>query len=144
MPGRARPVVAAHLLFRRGDSILLLRRANTGYEDGNFSVPAGHVEAGENATAAAVREASEEVGLAITPSDLRFALVLHRQSQAERIDFFFAVKHWDGDPRNCEPEKCDELLWADLKSLPANMVPYVRRAIEAFRTGETFVEFGWD
>lgn len=141
---RPRAVVAAHLLLLREDSVLLLRRANTGYEDGNYSVPAGHVERGESATQAGIREALEEVGVGLKPSDLRFALVMHRMAEEERIDFFFAATEWDGEPTNREPEKCDELLWSPLDELPANAVPYVRRAIQAFRASETYVEFGWD
>jgi 8-oxo-dGTP diphosphatase len=55
--------VAVHLLVLRGDDVLLVRRSNTGYEDGRLSVVAGHVEPGESITQAAIREASEEVGV---------------------------------------------------------------------------------
>ena len=34
-PERFRAVVAVHLLLLRGEEVLLLRRGNTGYEDGN-------------------------------------------------------------------------------------------------------------
>jgi 8-oxo-dGTP diphosphatase len=45
--------VAVHLFFLRDpDQVLLLRRCNTDYEDGNYSVIAGHVESGETVTAA--------------------------------------------------------------------------------------------
>jgi ADP-ribose pyrophosphatase YjhB (NUDIX family) len=140
---RHAPPLAVHLLFRRGSEVLLLRRANTGYRDGMYSVPAGHVEAGESATGAACREALEEVGLELSPRDLEFALVMHRFEGEERLDLFFEVRRWEGEPRNCEPVKCDELWWYPLEALPEDTVPYVRRGIEAAAAGERYVEFGW-
>ena len=50
---------------------------------------------------------------------------------------------WRGQPVNAEPEKCDELRWADLEALPGNTVPYVRRAIRNHLEGVRFDEFGW-
>ncbi|MGE0599397.1 MAG: NUDIX domain-containing protein [Dehalococcoidia bacterium] len=141
---RFRATVAVHLFFVRDGSILLLRRANTGYEDGNYSVPAGHLDGGETVTQAAIRESLEEVGTAIRAEALEHAVVMHRRAEAERIDFFMTATEWDGEPRNREPEKCDELRWAPTDGLPANVVPYVRRAIEAWMDGERYLEFGWD
>src|SRR4051812_27606999 len=58
-------VVAVHLFLLRDDQVLLLRRQNTGYEDGNYSVIAGHVEGGEEIKAAMIREAREEAGITL-------------------------------------------------------------------------------
>jgi 8-oxo-dGTP pyrophosphatase MutT (NUDIX family) len=136
-------VAAVHVLFVREGHVLLLRRANTGYEDGSYSVPAGHLDGGETVTEAAIREAFEETGIMLDKSRLEHGLVMHRRAEAERVDFFVVAKGWLGEPRNLEPEKCDDLAWHALDALPSNLVPYVRRAIEAFRIGERYVEFGW-
>jgi len=135
--------VAVHLFFFRDHQILLLRRFQTGYADGYYSVPAGHLDGNEPVHLAAIREAKEEVGVPITPEDIRFAGVFHRFENDERIVFFMKVSHWVGEPYNAEPNKCDELCWADVNRLPDNMVPYVRRAIDNFVFGIIFQEYGW-
>jgi len=135
---------AVHLFLMRGDEILLLRRHNTGYEDGNYGVIAGHLDGGEPVKRAMVREAREEAGVEIDPADLDVVHVIHRKSDDERIDFFLKVTRWRGEPVNREPHKCDELRWCRIDDLPANTIPYVRRAIDNVRRGVTFDSFGWD
>ncbi len=140
---RNRYPVAVHLFFIRDQQILLLRRFNTGYEDGNYSVVAGHVEAGETVTQAALREAEEEVGVRIAPQDITVVQVMHRKSEDERVDFFVLIKQWAGDVTNHEPQKCDDLAWFPLDRLPINIIPYVKRALENYRHGILYSEFGW-
>ncbi len=138
--------VAVHLLLLRGDQVLLVRRCNTGFEDGKLSVVAGHVEPGEAVTRAALREAYEETGMILAPDRLRVVGVLHRKSAEERIDFFLAYHLGPdgGEPHNQEPEKCSELVWANVASLPDDTISYVRAGIENFRSGVWFQEFGWE
>ncbi len=80
----------------------------------------------------------------ILPEALTFSSVMHRHEGDERVDFFLLVEKWQGEPFNAEPEKCDDLRWFPLSSLPPNMVPYVRRAIQNHREGRHFDEFGWN
>jgi 8-oxo-dGTP pyrophosphatase MutT (NUDIX family) len=140
---RARFPVTVHLFFFRQDQILLSRRRNTGYRDGDYSVPAGHLDGGETVIAAAIREAREEVGVQLQPDDILFCGVLHRLEDEERIDFFVRVRSWSSEPFNNEPEKCHDLRWENLSALPANTVPYVRRAVQNYLHGQAFDEFGW-
>jgi 8-oxo-dGTP pyrophosphatase MutT (NUDIX family) len=140
---RARFPITVHLLFFRDAKILLIRRFKTGYRDGEYSVPAGHLDGDETIKAAAAREAAEEVGVHIEPRDLFFSSVMHRNEGDERVDFFVHVRAWSGEPVNKEPNKCDDLRWEDVESLPQNMIPYVRQAIQNHLDGIRFDEFGW-
>jgi 8-oxo-dGTP pyrophosphatase MutT (NUDIX family) len=140
---------AVHVLLVRDDHVLLLRREHTGYEDGNYSVIAGHLDGGEEVKTAAIREAREEAGIAIAPDNLRVVGVMHRFSQRatgpdERINFFVAAERWSGAIVNAEPEKCGDLSWFAVDALPSNTIPYVRRAIANYRAGRWFDSFGWE
>ena len=140
---RATFPVTVHLFFFRENEILLLRRFNTGYRDGEYSVPAGHLDGGETVMTAAAREAQEEVGVQIEANDMVFSSVMHRIEDDERVDFFIHVYKWLGEPFNAEPDKCDDLRWVNVNNLPANMVPYVRRALRNHLGNIQFDEFGW-
>jgi 8-oxo-dGTP diphosphatase len=137
-------IPAVHLFLIREGKVLLLRRFNTGYGDGNYSVVAGHMEGSEEVKSAAIREAREEAGVRIAPSDLEVVGVMHRMSDEERIDFFLVCKHWEGEIFNAEPDKCDDLSWFVLDDLPDNMIPYVRQALSNFRKEVWFGSFGWE
>ena len=137
-------IPAVHLFLIKNDQILLLRRFNTGYEDGNYSVPAGHLDGNEAATKAMVREAQEETGITLQPEALQLAHVMHRRKPAEeRIDFFFTARNWRGDPHIMEPHKCDDLSWFPLNQLPHNTVPYVRSAINNYLHNQIYSGYGW-
>lgn len=137
-------VVAVHLFLIKDGQILLLRRFKTGYEDGNYSVPAGHVDGNEKVTQAMIREALEETGIIVQEENLRMIHTMHRKSDEERIDFFFEAAQWKGEPKIMEPDKCDELRWFPIDRLPDNMIPYVKTAIENYQTKIVFSEFGWE
>jgi 8-oxo-dGTP diphosphatase len=144
MTERFKLIASVYLLFIKENKVLLLRRCNTGYEDGNYGLVAGHLDAHESLTSAAIREAKEESGTDIDPQDLEVKTTMHRRQDDERVDFFFEVKAWRGEPINTEPDKCDDLSWFDLDELPTNIIPYIRQAIECYRSGVLYSEFGWD
>ena len=146
VPRRTRFAVvpAVHLLLVRDGQVLLARRANTGYEDGKWSVPAGHLDGDEAVRTAAAREALEEVGVRIALDELDFAHVMHRRNPGEeRVDFFVVARSWSGEPTIAEPDKCSELTWVDPAHLPDDVVPYVAAGITAAFSGRPYSEFGW-
>jgi 8-oxo-dGTP pyrophosphatase MutT (NUDIX family) len=135
---------AVHLFIIKDKQILLLRRFNTGYEDGNYSVVAGHLNGGEEIITAAIREAREEVGIDIQEKDVEIVQMMHRIFDDERIDFFVSVFAWEGEISNNEPDKCDDLSWFPIAHLPDNTIPYVRQAILNYQTNTPFSSFGWE
>jgi 8-oxo-dGTP pyrophosphatase MutT (NUDIX family) len=132
------------LLLIKDDQILLSRRTNTGYEDGKYGLVAGHAESGECLSEGLAREVREEAGMIIDPRTARLTLTMHRNCvDHERADFFFDVESWSGEIVNMEPDRCDDLSWFPLDSLPENIIPYIRKAIDCYRAGEIYYEYGW-
>ena len=78
-------VSSVHLFLFRHQHVLLLRRFNTGYEDGNYSMPAGHLDGGEQIKQAAIREAREETGIEIAPEELDVVGIMHSTAGDERV-----------------------------------------------------------
>jgi len=141
---RFKLIVDVHLLLINNGKIVLLKRANTGYEDGKYGLIAGHADGNETAMEAMIREAREEAGIEINPGDLEFRLVMHRKTDREQVGFFFTAREYRGEPRNAEPEKCSELDWFDLDNLPENIIPYIKKSIELLNSGVNYYEFGWE
>lgn len=143
MPDRFSLNAAVYLLLIRDDEVLLSRRYKTGWSDGMYSLVSGHADGGEPLTLAMCREAKEETGIVIDPKDLVFAHVMHRNSNREYVDFFFTTSKWAGEPRNTEPDKCDELAWFPIDNMPENTLPYIKKVIEDSRKGVAFSEVDW-
>jgi 8-oxo-dGTP pyrophosphatase MutT (NUDIX family) len=140
-------VPAAYIILRKENKVLLIRRANTGYLDGFYSLPSGHIDGEEPAIQAAVREAKEEVGIDIDASDLHFVHVIHRVAEEkdhERVDFFFETSKWKGETTNREPEKCDDIQWFSDDNLPAQLSPVVKQALQKIVAGEQYSDLAFD
>lgn len=151
MSERPRLVPASYVIFRRGDQVLLQLRQGTGYMDGCWAAAAaGHVEAGETAVQAAVREAQEELGICIDPGQLVPLTTMHRSNGAadadeQRVDFFFTCALWHGEPRLMEPDKAADLGWFPLDGLPHSVVPHERYVFERLAAGlPVLTTFGFD
>lgn len=144
---RNKAVPAVYLLLRRGEEILLMRRKGSGYYDGWYSVPAGHVEAGELPVVALLREMKEELGITLDKNNLRLVHTMYRTKHdetGERVDLFFTAAKWIGEITNTEPHKCDDIQWFPINALPENMMHHAREAIENVKNGVVYSELGLD
>ena len=150
-------VPAAYLLLTRGEGdalevLLQLRGPGTAYKPGHWaSAAAGHVEAGEAAHAAAVREAHEELGVVVDPDDLVPLCAIHRTLPGvsdpveQRVDFFFTTRRWSGEPTVQEPAKCSALAWHRPSALPEPVVPHEEVLLGLLARGDVppVVTFGF-
>lgn len=83
---------AVYLFLINDDKILLSKRKNTGWEDGNYTLVSGHLEGNESVFDAMTREAKEEAGISVLKKDLEVVGVMHRLANYEYVDFFLTAK----------------------------------------------------
>jgi len=141
---RFKLIPSVYAFFIQDGKILLSRRFQTEFEDGNYGLPAGHADGRETFREALQREVREEVGILIDLNNAELILTMHRWcGDHERVDFFFRVERWDGEAQNKEPDKCDDISWFPLEQLPVNTIPYIRKAINCYLQGESYCEFDW-
>lgn len=135
--------VTALIMIRRGNEVLLMKRFNTGYEDGKYCFPGGHVEKGEEIKKAAIREAKEEIGIDIEEDKVNVIHVFNRKVKDNAyIDFILECHEWKGNIRIMEKDKADEIKWFDIDNMPNNVIPFMK---EVFKDNSGFyIPFGWD
>lgn len=132
------------VILRKDNKILFLLRQNTGWSDGMYCLPSGHVEDHERFSEAAIREAKEEVGVVI--EEMRPVHMTQRISTNEdvRVGLFFEATKWTGTPKNMEPTIHGEMRWFDTDDLPLqDIVQFQADGLAAITRGEIYAETGW-
>lgn len=138
---RFKVIPAVFLILIKDNRIFMMKRQNTGYEDGNWDLMSGHIEPNELLTQAVVREAKEEIGINIDVKNLKLMHVLNRISlDWERVDFFFQANIWKGEPKIME-DKSSEIKWFELNNLPENVIKPVRQAIDNILKNQPYSEY---
>lgn len=124
--------------------ILLHRRKNTGYQDGKWDIAAsGHVDEGETAKMAVVRECAEELGIDVKIKDLSFVHLSQRVSNTggrTYYDIYFVVNKYHGIPKVIEPDKCSELRWFKIDDLPNEIIDIRKIALDNYKNDIQYSE----
>ncbi|MBI2009406.1 NUDIX domain-containing protein [Candidatus Saccharibacteria bacterium] len=133
---RLKVVPAVYITVLKDREVLLLRRFQTGYLDGYWDLPSGHVEAGETLKECCVRELKEEAGLKTKAFGLKLIHVYQNFSTPESpyFGYIFRASRWTGKPSIQEPTKCNDLSFFPLNKLPLKTVPQVREALKNVNT----------
>ena len=140
---RFKPFCAVYLLLQKDDQILFHQRKNSGYQDGNYSLVAGHMEGGETAKQTIIREAEEEINIKLDPEKIKEVHVMHRiiGGGREYIDIYIMADEWSGEITNMETEKCSEVCWLPKNNLPANVLPEIKFALDNIRDNIFYSEY---
>jgi len=134
--------VSVFLIIKKGNKILLLKRSNTGWMDGYYSIPAGAIDGKETLMEAIIREAKEEVGIVISENDLKLAHTMHCFTNDEEwLGQFFITETWQNEPKVTEPDKHSEIKREDINTLPETIIPYVKQAIENYQKNISYSSY---
>lgn len=132
--------IGCELIVRKDNQILLGLRGKRRYGAQTWGLPGGHMEHGERLVETARREAQEELGAHINPSELRLISIVdsYTPGKEHHVHVTFEVRDPKWEPRNTEPEDCDELRYFPLDNLPENIFPPHREIIKNYLAGKLY------
>lgn len=127
-------IVVDLMLIRKNEKtgkkeVLLALRKNTGYNDGEYELPGGHVDEDEDLMNAMIREANEELKIKLKLEDLHIEHILHHY-KGNRLKFIISSEKYEGNLEIGEPEKCEKLEWFNIEELPENLDKRTKKAIK--------------
>ena len=126
--------VVAALLIRSNRVLLCHRSPDRRWFPDVWDFPGGHVDVGERAEEALVREIEEEIGVMIRcPIDPPLATY----DDGDLRMRVWLVRDWTGEPRNVEPDEHDKIAWfalaeaRQLRLADSRYVDLIERACSA-------------
>lgn len=127
-----------------GSRVLLRRRkdkdskGNAGDMDGKYDVAAsGELTGYTKAKETARQIAEDSLGVKIESENLKLIHVRHSPEE-HKMRFFFWARNYEGEPRICRPEECDQLRWCFLDELPENIVLYLPKVFRYWQRGTVY------
>jgi 8-oxo-dGTP diphosphatase len=104
--------VAAAALIGEHGVLIVRRRSDLEHAAGLWSFPGGHIEPGETAAEAVVRELREELGVDVRVDAEPSIHVLENEDQPDGLEISLWILHgWRGTPMNAATDENDELRW---------------------------------
>lgn len=129
---RFKQIVCADIVFTKKEDgitkVLLMKRCNTGSDDGYYELPGGHLEKDEDIYDAMIREIEEELLVKIKRKELKIIHLMHHYN-GERLNFIFQSSK-KINPKIGEVNKCSELIWVDINNLPELTTKKVKKIID--------------
>lgn len=133
---------AVRLILEDNNKWLFLRQ--TKKNGGRYSLIGGTVEDHEFAREALAREASEEAGIHVEPTDMTLIHVLHRhklKKDENLLVLYFKATRFHGEPESLEPKKFLGVHWLPVDDLPEEVSKATLHAIQCIRRNDIYSEF---
>lgn len=99
------------------NQVLLTRRYNTGYQDGKYEFPSGHIEKGETAIEGVEREAKQENDITIDVDSTEYVGCVDNNKTGKHFNLLFKCSSITGEAKIMEPEECDDLIYINYYDL---------------------------
>ncbi|MET8848554.1 NUDIX domain-containing protein [Amycolatopsis sp. NPDC004625] len=93
------------ITLERGEQVLLAQRVGTGYADGQWNLPSGKLEDGEDLVAAIIREAREELDVEVDCDDLEMVTSVHYLNPEGQAKVGFSSGRGDGGENHAMPSR---------------------------------------
>jgi ADP-ribose pyrophosphatase YjhB (NUDIX family) len=133
---------AVCVVFTFNNQILFVER-NVDPDKGTLDLPGGFIDPNENAEEAACREISEELGLHITPNDLKYIGTapnnyLFKRVPYRTLDIFYECKLESKTVMIKSKDEIKKLLWIERNKIEVNKIGFVsvRKVI-----GDNFINY---
>jgi 8-oxo-dGTP diphosphatase len=129
------------LLIRDGKVMWGKRKGSHGA--GLWGGAGGHLEYGETAQEAILRELAEECGPDVKVKNLRFLCASDFMTHYPKhyVDLGFVAEWVSGEPQVTEPDKLETWAWRDLDDIPENAFAPMIGYIEAYKTGKNYFTY---
>lgn len=124
--------------------ILFQKRANTGFRDWEYQLPAWHIEWRETIINSLIREMKEELDINILEQDLEIKHISHRISKDVRVyfDIYIKITKYSWTIKNAEEDKCSEIKFINTKNIKEqNLFSYDLEVLKKIENWESFSEF---
>jgi len=124
------PRVGVGVVISKNGKVLLGKRKSE-HGLGQWGFPGGHLEFGETPEECARRETFEETGLIVTNiRPLTYTNDFFTQTNRHYVTLIMAAEYTAGNPRVCEPDKCERWEWFLWDQLPQPLFLPIQSLIE--------------
>jgi len=137
---RTRPFVGVIVLVIKEGKILLGRRIGDKAASGEFGMPGGHVEYNESFAECARREVMEETGMDIEEPEHLGVSNVRQYPPVHYVMILMHAKWKSGEPKRCEPDRCEGWNWYDMDALPEPLTIASRDAVISYLKKQTIFD----
>jgi 8-oxo-dGTP diphosphatase len=132
--------VGVGALIIKDDKVLWGKRKGS-FGDGLYAFVGGHLEYGETAEQALLREIAEECGVRVKNVRVLCVSDFLTYYPKHYLDVGFVCEWESGDPQVLEPHKVEGWEWRAIDDIPQEVFAPCRGYIEAYKTGKNYFTY---